>query len=419
MRIAALLIGTSLLSACGGGGTGGTQSAGNLPPVTTPTPGTTGADHTFVNPTEVKTYTAIGAAHSYRYQVKVDNLAGTSTGQGLQLYQGDATTVRDGAISVEYNPRDAIFNISYQDTKAGVSTTDRFQDPAHRTNFGGALEPQLGTPQLAAAGIQYLQHAGSSGSTGGSDIPLDPTYIFGVLPPKKTSGVYDQTTFFYQKPGTTTKYVTFAGFLRNIDAVKLVDSAAVAAQNGQPASPATSITTHDYQLSRGLFVYGENSTALPKTGTASFSGTMLASMIFNDQLDTNPGQGSYFQMIEGTANTKVDFGANTFSLDVTGTTFAPQFDYVGFNGYTIAGGASFAAAGKGQIDFVKAGGFLGQFQTASFVNPNGTRYDLNIAGSSIDGAFYGPNATEVGGSYRIVGGTPDERIDILGVFVGK
>jgi hypothetical protein len=417
MRIAALLIGTSLLSACGGGG--GTQSAGNLSPVATPGTGTTATAHTFVNPTEVKTYTAIGAAHSYRYQVKVDNIAGTSTGQGLQLYQGDSTTARDGAISVEYNPRDAIFNISYQDTKAGVSTTDRFQDPAHRTDFGGAIEPQLGTPRLAAANIQYLQHTGSAGSTGGSDIPLDTNFIFGVLPPKKTSGIYDQTTFFYQKPGTSTKYVTFAGFLRNIDAVKLSETDAIAAQNGQPAIPATSITTHDYQLSRGLFVYGENSAALPKSGTASFNGTMLASMIFNDQLDTNPGQGSYFQMIEGTANTKVDFGANTFSLDVTGRTLAPQFDYIGFNGYTIAAGAAFNANGKGQIDFVKAGGFLGQFQTASFVNPNGTRYDLNIAGSSIDGAFFGPKAEEVGGSYRIVGGTPDERIDILGVFVGK
>ncbi|WP_173203779.1 transferrin-binding protein-like solute binding protein [Sphingopyxis sp. BSNA05] len=42
-----------------------------------------------------------------------------------------------------------------------------------------------------------------------------------------------------------------------------------------------------------------------------------------------------------------------------------------------------------------------------------------IAGSSINGAFYGPDAEELGGGYRIVGGTPDERIDILGTFVGK
>jgi hypothetical protein len=413
MRIAALLIGTSLLSACGGSGGSGPQSVGNLPPAATP--GTTAADHTFANPTQVKTYKAIGAAHSYSYDIKIDNISGASTGQYNQLYQGDATTVRDSAISVEYNPRDAIFNISYQDAKAGIATTDRFQDPAHRTDFGGLIEPQIGTPQLAAPGIQYLEHAGP----GGISVSLYPGYLFGVLPPKTNSGTYDATTFFYQKPGTGTKYVTFAGFLRNYDAVTLKETPFVPAQNGQPAIPATSETLHNFQLSRGLFVYGENSAALPKSGTASFSGTMLASMIFNDYLDINPNEPSYFQMIEGNANTKVDFGANTFSLDMTGTAFAPQSDYYGGNTYTIQAGAAFTANGKGQIDFVKTGGFLGQFQNAWFVNPNGTRYDLNIAGSSIDGAFYGPNATEVGGSYRIVGGTPDERIDILGVFVGK
>ncbi len=412
MRIAALLIGTSLLSACGGGGT---QSAGNLPPAATPTPGTSAADHTFVNPTQVKTYKAIGAAHAYDYKVKVDNKSGFTSGQDSQLYRGNATTVRDGAIAIEYNPRDAIFNISYQDPKAGISTIDRFQDPAHRTDFGGAAEPQLGTPRLTTPGIQYLQHAANSGS----NIPLDTFYLFGVLPSKQTSGVYDQTTFFYQKPGTSTKYVTFAGFLRNYDAVLLTETPDIPAQNGQPAVAATSVTTHDIRLSRGLMVYGENSTALPKSGTASFTGTMLASMVFNDQIDFNPGQPTYFQWIEGSANTKVDFGANTFSLDMTGTTFAPQLDLIGGNGYTIEAGAAFTANGKGSIDFVKSGGFLGQFQNAWFVNPNGTRLDVNIAGSSIDGAFYGPTANEVGGSYRIVGGTPDERIDILGVFVGQ
>ena len=38
--------------------------------------------------------------------------------------------------------------------------------------------------------------------------------------------------------------------------------------------------------------------------------------------------------------------------------------------------------------------------------------------SSIDGSFYGPNAVEVGGSFRIVGGVPDQRVDILGAFTG-
>jgi hypothetical protein len=48
---------------------------------------------------------------------------------------------------------------------------------------------------------------------------------------------------------------------------------------------------------------------------------------------------------------------------------------------------------------------------------------VDIAGSSLDGAFYGPGGSaeklEVGGGFRIVGGTPDQRIDIMGAFTGK
>ena len=414
MRIVALLIGTSMVSACGGGG--GTQSAGSVPLVAG-TPATPNASaHTFVNPTVQKVYKAIAAGHNYQYNIKEDNLAGTHTGQYGQLYQGNSTTVRDSQVSVDYNPRDAIFNISYLDTKAGISTNDRFQDPAHRTAFGGALEPQTGTPQFSAGGVQYLEHSNGSSGT----LALQPNTLFAPLPAGNATGTYDVSTFFYQKPGTSTSYVTFAGFLRNSISASRVNTAAVPASNGLPGAPASSITTYAYNLSRGLFVFGENTIdGVPKTGTGSFTGTMLASMIFNNKLDTDPSAPSYFQMIEGTANTKVDFGANTFSLALNGTTFAPQTDVWGGTNITILGGARFNAAGKGTIDLVKAGGFLGQFQTAWFVNPDNTRYDLSIAGSSIDGAFYGPAANEVGGSYRIVGGTPDERIDILGVFVGK
>lgn len=412
MRIAALLIGTSLLSACGGGGT---QSAGSVPaPVATgSTPGTgTAANHTFVAPTVDKTYKAIGAGHAYNYTIVENNLSGTNTGQNNQLYRGNATTVRDSAISVAYNPRDAIFDISYVDVKAGLSSADRFQDPAHRTDFGGAVEPQAGTPRLAAAGIQYLQH---SNPTTGTSIGLVPGYLLGRLAPGQLTGGYDQTTFFYQKPGTSTKYVTFAGFLRNSFSLTRVDTPAVPG-----TSPATSFTTNTYNLSRGLFVFGENTVnGVPKTGSGTYNGTMLASMVFNDQIDTNPGAPTYFQMIEGTAASSFNFGANTFSLDLSGTTFAPQSDLIGGNTSTIQSNAAFRALGGGRIDLVTTGGFVGQFQQAWFVNPGGARLDLNIAGSSIDGGFYGPTANEVGSSFRIVGGTPDERIDILGVFVGK
>jgi C-lobe and N-lobe beta barrels of Tf-binding protein B len=417
MRIAILLIGTSLLSACGGGGT---QSAGNTPAPIAPgsTPGTgTAANHTFTNPTVDKTYKAIGAGHSYQYAIKVNDITGTSSGQDQQLYRGNATTLRDSAISVAYSPRDAIFDISYVDSRAGLSSSDRFQDPAHRTDFGGAVEPQQGTPQLASPGIQYLQH---SNPTTAASIGLVPGYLLSGLGPQQTMGSYDQTTFFYQKPGTSTKYVTFAGFLRNSITLERLATAAVPASPGVAAVAATSVTTHTYNLSRGLFVFGENTVSnVPKSGTGNYSGTMLASMVFNDQIDSNGNAPTYFQMIEGTAASRFDFGANTFSLDLTGTTYAPQSDLIGGNTATIQANAAFRALGGGRIDLVTTGGFTGQFQQAWFVNPGGTRLDLNIAGSSIDGGFYGPTANEVGSSFRIVGGTPDERIDILGVFVGK
>ena len=43
---------------------------------------------------------------------------------------------------------------------------------------------------------------------------------------------------------------------------------------------------------------------------------------------------------------------------------------------------------------------------------------MTIAGSSLDGAFYGPKADEVGASFRIVGGVPDQRVDVIGSFTG-
>jgi C-lobe and N-lobe beta barrels of Tf-binding protein B len=241
------------------------------------------------------------------------------------------------------------------------------------------------------------------------------------LPADQTTASFSQDTFFYQKPGTTTKYVTFAGFLRNNLTAVRVDTAAVDATPTTPAVAATSKTTYSNKLARGAAVFGEltlNSN-VPKSGSGTYTGAMLATAVINDQLDNNASAPSYFQWIEGSSTTNVNFGANTFSLVLNGNVLAPQLDGVSSGGHTIRTGAKFNAEGKGNIDLVSAGGFLGQFQRVWFVNPDNSRIDLLIAGSSIDGAFYGPAAQEVGGSYRIVGGTPDQRIDILGIFTGK
>ena len=67
---------------------------------------------------------------------------------------------------------------------------------------------------------------------------------------------------------------------------------------------------------------------------------------------------------------------------------------------------------------INFGGFKGFFDSASFTSPEGNR-SVAIEGSTIDGTFYGPAAQEAGGGFRIVGGNPDERVDILGAFIGK
>ncbi|GAA0488474.1 hypothetical protein GCM10009096_34280 [Parasphingorhabdus litoris] len=432
MRLLILLASTTMLAACGGAGP---QSAGSAAPPPTVGGGSgdgSGETHSFVNPTEQRTYIAVGSSHSYSYDAGPDLMAFDADGnpvlnpdgsyatriarQDGQLYQGNATTVRNSNLSIDYNPRDAIFNVSFSNGLAGTSGASRFQDPLHRTNFGGAIEPQFGTPNLGSAqwnlpGINYLESGASDNVVFDRRIPGE--FVFDLIDPS-APGSYDSTTFFYQTPGTETQYVTFAGYLRNTASVTQrdfiqADGITVAQHPGQQNT-----------FERGAFAYGELSANdnVPTSGTGSFEGTMLASMVFNDQPDLLGNRDTYFQWIAGRATTNVDFGANTFALSLDGTVGAPLFD--GTSGrQSVLENAQFRANGAGQIDLVAAGGFFGQFNEAWFVNPGGARLDVNIAGSSIDGAFYGPNGEEIGGGYRIVGGTPDERIDILGTFVGR
>lgn len=410
MRLLILLASTTMLAACGGAGP---QSIGSSAPPTGGGGGGTGggATHTFVDPTEAKNYTAVGATHSYSYTVEAPGSAGAR--QTNQLYQGDATTVRNSNLTIAYNPRDAIFDVSFSNNLAGTTTAARFQDPLHRTNFGGLVEPQIGTPNLGSAqfgiqGMNYLETQTFNNITS----PIPGAFAFGLVDTGQ-AGSYDATTFFYQTPGTETKYVTFAGYLRNSGTLSNVTI-------DNPDGSTTEFIRQNNKLERGAFAYGEvtPNDQVPKTGTGSFEGTMLASMVFNDQPDTLGNFDTYFQWIAGRATTNVDFGANTFSLSLDGTVGAPLFDGTSRQ-HSVLQNAQFRANGGGDINLVTAGGFFGQFNEAWFVNPGGARLDMVIAGSSIDGAFYGPNGVELGGGYRIVGGTPDERIDILGTFVGK
>lgn len=400
MRNRLVLVSLTALAACSGGGNQTVGSSGSVAP-----PGSSGSGstttHSFVTPTEAKTYSAIGGVHSYNYSTDERD----TQDQYDELYAGNASTARNSGITISYDPRDAIFEVVIADSAAGVNESVRFQDPVHRTNFGGAQGPQGGTPNIPGKQINYLEAGSVTGSIS-FDVAQSTTFPVG-----DADGTRDFSTFFYQKPGTTTDYVTLGGFVRNKTSV-----ISVTPPGGAPGSE---YLRQDHKLERATFAYGERTqnSAVPRTGTATFTGEMLATMVYNDLLDINANTPTYFQWIDGTATTTVDFAANSFTNSITGTVFAPQFDIFTSRVATMGAGATFAASGSGQIDLVNAGGFKGEVNSASFTQ-GGVTTAVNIAGSSVDGAFFGPAAQEVGGGFRIVGGTPDQRIDILGAFTG-
>lgn len=420
------LSGAFTLAACGGD-TGPQSVGGAAPPAgpsATPTP-----THSFVAPTEPKTYEGLGAVQHYEYYTYANTPQGR---QGGQLYGGDANTVRDSGISITYNPRDAIFDLTISRPKGIVSVPAlRFQDPVHRTDFAGAAKPQVGVPDFSGvgtvlpanavplAGIQYLD-AGSETSQRRIDSCYSqcgtPNALVSDYPNGADQYTYNGVTLFYQKPGTTTKYVTYAGFVRNQIVVEV--------QQPDPNTPAYLRNT--YYFDRAAFVFGERTplSAIPKTGTATFSGDMIASLVHNNQLDVDPLYPTYLQWMMGSQKTTIDFAGLTVKTDITGTVLAPAFDAYTTHQPALAAGTVFTAWADSTIDLVNKGGFTGQFGCASFAGactrtagaPAGA---LVIAGSSIDGAFFGPNGEEIGGGFRVVGGTPDQRIDIVGAFTGK
>ena len=416
------LSGAVTLAACGGD-TGPQTIGGVAPPAGpsggTPTPTST---HSFAAPTDPKTYEGIGAVQHYGYSTDSNK-----SGQGNQLYAGDATTPRDGGVTVTYNPRDAIFEVTINRPQGQVSTSAmRFQDPMHRTAFGGALEPQRGVPNFdPARQIQYLQ---SGSKTGSALTPASPYYQLvnqqGEVLTTAANSDYpvmtDQSssttqTLFYQKFGTTTKYVTYAGFVRTNVSGALI----------QPTDPSESpFLRETYGIDRAAFVFGERTanSAVPTSGSGSYTGDMIATMVVNvdpaSRADaTFP---SYLQWIEGSAKTTVNFATLGVTQELTGKVITPAALDAFTNGkFAVGVGTPFFAAGHATIDMVSRGGFTGQFDSACFAMSCNGANALVIAGSSLDGTFFGPAAEEIGGGFRIVGGTPDQRIDILGAYIGK
>lgn len=352
--------GGGTVGAPGTGGTGGGITVGGT--TTGGTPTTT----SFLTANDAKSYEALGGASSLQ-----------QSSQG-SLYQGNATTVRAPSGTIDYNPRDGIFTLKINDPNAGVTTDLRFQDPRHQTDFSGTNQPQEGVPNLP--GFSYLEALGSSAT--------------------------DLSTFFYQRPGDATVYVTLAGYARN-----------------NIVAGADTVDT----MERGAFVFGDKTplSQLPATGTATYTGGFLASMINNPSSDGGTPTATSYQWLAGESNVGIDFGAQTFTLALSG-----KVDSAGAQNVMFGTGTDFFASGSGSVDLLRNGGFAGAFQNACFVSAcgqadavavqfNGITPGSNVTGaSSIDGAFYGPGGVNVGGSFRVVGGVPDQRVDITGAFTG-
>jgi hypothetical protein len=352
--------GGSTVGAPGTGGTGTGVTAGGSGG-TTPVAGTS-----FLSTSVAKTFEASGGASSLQQD---------SEGS---LYRGFASTTRGTLGTIDYDPRDGSFTVKLAAVDAGVQTNLRFQDPLHQTDFAGARRPQEGVPNLA--GFSYLQAFQGSAT--------------------------DLSTFFYQRPGSSTVHVTLAGYVRNDLTV----------------SP-----DETDEMDRAAFVFGDRTplSQLPATGSATYTGGFLASMINNPSRDTGLAVATAYQWLAGNSNVTVNFGQQTFTLGLNGAV-----DSAGAANVTFPSGTAFFATGAGTVDLLRNGGFAGAFQSACFVAAcgsagsvavqfNGITPGSNVTGaSSIDGAFYGPGGVNVGGSFRIIGGVPDQRVDITGAFTG-
>lgn len=368
-RIAALSLPLLSLAACGGAGTSGAPAGFGAvaPPAgTTPTPPpttTTPAQTNLFDVTAATSFDAVGALQSLQ-----------TDGKGGVLYMGNASTVEGPSGTITYNPRDGIFTLVLADAKAGVSKRINFQDPAHRSDADGARAGALQVPLLP--GFNYLQAL--DGNT--------------------------QFTFFYQRPGTTGAFVSLAGFERS---------------DANPTSGA-------FSGEQGVLVFGTRTANLqtPERGTGTYDGQFLASMVG----DQRGGSAPALQWINGTSSVSVDFAARSAALSLNGIV-GPAYVkdvQVSNSALVIGAGATFSATGS--ASWARGNNaFAGKFSSATFttgttVTPidfTSVSAGTGVAGaSSIDGTFYGPDAKNIGGNFRIVGGVPNQRIDILGGFVG-
>jgi hypothetical protein len=139
-------------------------------------------------------------------------------------------------------------------------------------------------------------------------------------------------------------------------------------------------------IQASFFVFGEETavTAMPKTGTATYQ--LAVAGIARD--------GSTPYGIGGSGTANVDFGASRLTTALTAGLYDGNGSFV--SNQTLNGTATIAS------DFAR---FAGTLQGSV----NGT-----AVSGPMNGAFFGPSAEEIGGSFKVSGG----QLEAVGAFVG-
>lgn len=369
MKYPALAAACLALAGCGGGGPGGsTGDCGDVlgnggcrpPPPPPPQP------EVVLKPSSTTTYAALGGSQQITEELR-------NSGR-LENFTSELTDAASAKLSVTYNPASDAFTVKIATGGAGVNVV--YDDPLYRTAFGNQREPQAGTPQLA--NFQYLQRGPEPGQPG------------------------EVQTFFYQTPETTTRFVTLAGFVRNSGPQPPVTS------EGRPA-PGLYVRSHAVEVFGSLTPAG----AAPASGQATYRGDMLATAIFNDDLDFDPNLRSRLEWIAGQATVAVNFSSNTLTTEFSGRFISPTEAFPALGAYNSPNaGQSFLATGRGELA-ADHRTFTGTLTSASVNSLN-----LAIGASAMNGAMFGPTGQELGGAFRLVGAGPDQRVEIIGAFTG-
>ena len=156
-----------------------------------------------------------------------------------------------------------------------------------------------------------------------------------------------------------------------------------------------SATSADYNY----LVYGNRTTDMPTTGTASYAGGFRAREWPTDQaaLTSSPSVTRY----RGDFDLSADFGSSTVTGNATGLESRPGDSSTWVN---AAGGLNFNATisgnGLSATDHLSGSGDLAGY-----------------SGWRVDGAFYGPGAAEVAGVFDATDGTQNKAL--IGYFGGQ